>query len=334
MMKLALLVVFLVVATYAKTVIKLDQASLRQSFLEFQRKFNRTYETQEEANKRFAIFTENMNTAQHLNELNPRASFGVNLFADISKEEFRKTHLNNGYDKNHKRAPAKTVFPKRNLTAVGIKVTPNPTNFDWGSAGVITPVYDQGQCGSCWAFSATETIESYYALAGGALTGLSMEQIVDCDTTDGGCNGGNTNTAYDYVESAPGIDSYQSYPYTAGGGQSGQCSYQSSTVTTVTNYNSVNGEDGLYQQSSTAGPVSVCVDASSWQSYSGGVLTSCGSDIDHCVQLTGYTSYGQSGAAWNVRNSWSTSWGTNGYIYIAIGQDLCAIGDDATIVQT
>jgi len=196
----------------------------------------------------------------------------------------------------------------------------------------VTPVKDQGQCGSCWAFSATETIESYWALAGNTLVGLSEEQIVDCDTNDGGCNGGNTQTAYQYVYSAGGMDTESAYPYNGGGSS---CNFDASgVVAKIQNQgSSIDGEDGIYSQTSTAGPVSVCVAASTWQNYQGGILTSCDTQVDHCVQLTGYYNYGQSNAYWNVRNSWGADWGESGYIWVAIGQDLCQIGDDATIVQ-
>jgi len=162
-----------------------------------------------------------------------------------------------------------------------------------------------------------------------------MEQIVDCDTTDHGCEGGMPTNAYNYVQSAGGIDSYSSYPYTAEGGQSGSCQFNAANVVTnVASQSSINGETGLYQQASTAGPVSVCVDATTWQSYKGGVLKSCGTSVDHCVQLVGYANYGKSGSYWIVRNSWGTSWGESGFIWIAIGQDLCDIGDYGTIVST
>jgi len=169
------------------------------------------------------------------------------------------------------------------------------------------------------------------------MTELSMEQIVDCDQTDQGCSGGYPANAYKYVQSAGGLDDYNDYQYTAGNGQAGQCQFNSGDVVQGTgNFQagSIDGESGIYSQCSTTGPVSVCVDASQWQYYNGGVLTSCGNQIDHCVQLTGYANYGQSGAYWIVRNSWGTDWGENGFIWIAIGQDLCSIGDYATVVTS
>jgi len=162
-------------------------------------------------------------------------------------------------------------------------------------------------------------------------------KVVDCDTTCYGCSGGWPYLAYQYIQGAPGQELYSDYPYTAGNGQSGNCQYNSAdVVASNSGYTSINGESGIYTQlsSSNGGPVSVCVDASSWDSYSGGILTSCGTSVDHCVQATGYYNYGTSGAYWNVRNSWGADWGENGYIWIAIGQDLCDIGDYATVVTS
>jgi cathepsin F len=332
-MKLLVVLVMLAVAAMA---VPPNFVVDKARFMDFMRKYNKKYDTKEETQKRFGIFQESLRRADAHQKLNPRAKFGVTKFSDLTPEEFKASYLTSRVKENFQKPPAKD-FSKTVSLPKTVDCQPDPTNFDWNSCNVVTPVYDQGQCGSCWAFSATETIESYYAIAGYPLTELSMQQIVDCDTSgsDQGCNGGFPTGAYQYVESAGGLDSLQQYPYTA---EDGSCQdNQQDAVATVTNYNSVNGEDGLYQQSSTSassggGPVSVCVDASSWQDYSGGVLTSCGDDVDHCVQLTGYAQYGQSGAYWIVRNSWGTDWGQNGYIWIAIGQDLCSIGDYATVV--
>jgi len=303
----------------------------RQEFLQFQRKYNKVYKTHDEFQKRYKIFEENMVIARDLTVKNKgSARFGATIYSDLSKEEFASMYLMKNFTK--RTLPNAPMPPKRS----GLRATTDPTNYDWSSAGAVTPVKDQGQCGSCWAFSATETIESYWFLSKGQLPTLSEEQIVDCDTTDGGCNGGEPMTAYQYVVSAGGIESESAYPYTAGSGQSGQCAFQSgSVVATISGGQQISGETGIYQQLSNpqGGPVSVCVDASSWQNYQGGVLTSCTNNIDHCVQATGYYNYGGSNAYWNVRNSWASSWGQNGYIWIAIGQDLCAIGDSPSIVS-
>jgi len=315
---------------------QLNELIARKQWSEFKVKYNKNYETAVEEAQRFQIFKQSLQRAAKLQAENPRARFGVTKFSDLTAEEHGKFYRmpNLKLSAFEKPAPKNFSMPaKANVRGC----SPDPTNYDWNSCGVITAVYNQGQCGSCWAFSATETIESYFALGGGQLTQLSMEQIVDCDTAgeDQGCNGGFPSGAYQYVESAGGLDPLSDYPYTAGEGESGSCQFNKQEVAaTVSSYASVDGESGLYSQSSSSsgGPVSVCVDASSWQDYQGGVLTSCGEDVDHCVQLTGYNSYGQSGAYWIVRNSWGEDWGENGYIWVAIGQNLCEIGSYATTV--
>jgi len=310
---------------------------IQNQFIAFQHKYNRVYATEDEYNRRFTIFVENLKIAEELTRQNQgTATFGVTPFSDLSREEFRRSYLNaavgNRTEWEQRRPPMKTEFPPVDYSHLGIPRA-DPTNWNWAAHGVVTGVYNQGQCGSCWAFSATETIESYFALAGHGLHSLSMQQITSCDGGSYGCDGGWTTSAYTYVERAGGIDSYSSYPYTSGDGNTGACHFRTKDrEARVTSYRQVSGESGLYHQASSTGPVSVCVDASTWQYYTGGVLSQCPNQIDHCVQLTGYANYGRSGAYWIVRNSWATSWGINGYIYIAIGRDLCAIGDMATVV--
>jgi cathepsin F/cysteine peptidase B len=306
----------------------------QREFIKFQRKYNKVYDANE-FQTRFNTFRRNMAIAEEHQNKNPKATFGVTKFMDLSEEEFAKYYLmpkNFTSFRRGPRAPTKTDFSQK-WTSKEHPLGADPNNWDWFTQGVCTPVYNQGQCGSCWAFSATETIESYYAIAGNTLTQLSMEQIVDCDTSDYGCNGGIPDNAYQYVENAGGLDSLSSYPYSAGGGQSGSCNPNSNYVATVSSFQNVNGEQGLYQQASTAGPVSVCVDASSWQTYQGGVLTSCTNNIDHCVQLTGYGNAGGGlSGYWIVRNSWGTDWGQSGFIWVQQGSDLCGIGDEASVV--
>jgi len=309
-----------------------NESSLRENFLKFQRKYNKVYANEAEFSLRFKNFKDNMAWSEQLNKENPLAQFGAGPFSDLSREEFARFYL----------MPKRTTWVKpppvdRSKAKRFLVNDPDPNNYDWSSAGVISAVKNQGQCGSCWAFSATETIESYWTIAGNQLPTLAPEQIVDCDTSDSACNGGEPSSAYNYVAEAGGLDTESSYPYTAGeSGSASTCNFQASSVAAkVSSYNSVSGETGLYQQMSSAsgGPVSVCVDASTWQNYNGGVLTSCGNSIDHCVQATGYMNYNSNGT-WNVRNSWGGSWGQSGYIWIQIGQDLCGIGDQATIVVT
>lgn len=201
-----------------------------------------------------------------------------------------------------------------------------PKEIDWRQKGAVTPVKNQEQCGSCWAFSATESIESCNFVAGNKLDVLAPEQIVDCDTTCNGCQGGLPSSAFQYVMGAGGQEWSKDYPYTAGGGQAGQCQFKKSDVAeTIRGWSYATqekSETAMMDAMATKGPLSVCVDASAWQFYSGGVMqpSSCGTQLDHAVQAVGYTSQ-----YWIVRNSWGESWGEQGYIRLAYGQNTCGV---------
>jgi len=292
---------------------------IMDAFKSFQIKFNKTYSDDAEWGKRMGIFAQNiektsMQNTHHL-LLGGEAVFGITKFMDLTPEEFKSTYL--------------TYRPRNATTIERVEVTANGAladEVDWRTKGAVTDVKDQGQCGSCWAFSATEAIESYAFLAGQKLQELSPQQINSCDKTDGGCNGGNTESAFDYVVQAGGITTEDEYPYTSGTGRTGFCK-KSTPAVTITGYKSVStGEDNL-KTALNNGPVSVCLAADAFQTYSSGVLKSCPGQVDHCVQAVGYSS---SGNYWLVRNSWATEWGEEGYIRVEMGSNLCHIADDVT----
>jgi C1A family cysteine protease len=227
-----------------------------------------------------------------------------------------------------------------------------PTKLDWTeTSGSVSAVKDQAQCGSCWAFSATEGIESgLYHTTGQTSPSLSAAQIVSCDKDDGGCNGGDLPTAFDYVEGANGITTESDYPYSAGQkiGISGSCkSSQITPAVTVTDYKYAvspcesgtcknQDEDGLKAMLNTHGPLSICVNAEDWNSYSSGVASfKCSgayNKLDHCVQLVGYDTTAST-PYWKVRNSWGTSWGEKGFIRLPMGENSCGIADEAMYVK-
>jgi len=242
--------------------------------------------------------------------------------------------------------------PRNSIVPVG-EITPEmraaaPAKLDWTeTAGALSPVKDQAQCGSCWAFSATEGIESgVFQTTGQTSPSLSPQQIVSCDKTDGGCNGGDLPTAFDYVEGAGGLDTEDNYPYTSTWGFSGRCK-DSSPAVVVTDYKyavapceggSCSGvdEDGLKAALAQHGPLSICVNAETWNDYYGGVFTeSCSgsyNSLDHCVQLVGYDTTAST-PFWKVRNSWGTSWGEGGFIRLPMGVNACGIADEAMYVK-
>jgi hypothetical protein len=239
--------------------------------------------------------------------------FGVTPFSDLTPEEFKASYL--GYKPSN--------ATKTYVTLNG----PVANDIDWVSKGAVTPVKDQGECGSCWAFSATAAIESYAHLAGKGLKVLSAEQINQCDKEDGGCNGGNTESAYEYVKCAGGIELDSDYPYTSGGGRTGRCKFNSGRIAvSISGYHSVRRGESALKSALNEGPASLCLAAQSWQDYEGGILEKCDNEVDHCVQGTGYSG----SSYWRIRNSWGTRWGERGFIRIAQGKDLCKVSDDTT----
>jgi len=299
----------------------------RQEFADFKVLHNKQYKDQDEEDQRFDIFCKNTLRAHHLNMGASRGSnveFGVTKFSDLTREEFSKFL---GYKRDD----------NKDLTGIqdGAKRIKDsfaaPETMDWRDHNptVVTPVYNQGQCGSCWAFSATENVESQWALAGNTLTELSVQQIVDCDKVDDGCNGGDTTTAYEYIIKAGGLDTKTSYPYT---GTNGRCTFKSADVAakiTSWEYAGKGNETAMVDFCAANGPVSICVDASNWDSYKKGIYpaSSCGKQLDHCVLIVGYN---LPGGYWIVRNSWATDWGIDGYIYLEYGHDTCGLATEPT----
>jgi C1A family cysteine protease len=299
------------------------QASLADptsdAFARFVVEFNRTYASKSDYAYRQSVFAENLVKINKQNEehllLHGTAVFGITRFADLTTEEFKSRYLTS-------RPP---VVDDKERVVLDV---PRAKAVDWRSQGVLTPTKDQGQCGSCWAFSATAAIESFAKIAGKPLTVLAPQQIVSCDKVDGGCQGGWPHNAYDYVKGAGGMETENAYPYTSGRtGQTGNCQFDRSKIAyTLTGYTSVAQGESHLESALNVGPVSVCVDANNWSSYRGGILSSCGRSVDHCVQAVAYTA-----DYWVIRNSWGSGWGEDGgFMRIKRGSDLCLISDYVT----
>jgi len=279
---------------------------------------------------RLNVFKSNLQLVQNYNEQEGTPIYGLTKFMDLTPDEFRSQYLMPKGKIQHK--VAETV-PLPEATDV-------PVRFDWNDKKAVTPVYDQGQCGSCWAFSATEAIESQWFLAGHTLVSLSPQQIVDCDQGRGdqGCNGGDTPTAYAYVIAAGGMDTMTDYPYT---GEDDSCAFKSAeiaaSIKSWTYITQNKNETEMQVKLLANGPLSICVDAESWQFYIGGVIGDlCGDSLDHCVLITGYDDayvdwVGETVQIWKIRNSWGADWGEDGYVYVERGYDLCGVADEVTI---
>jgi len=293
---------------------------------------------------RLSTFTSNM--ADATSRTTAKATYNQTKFSHLTSTEWG--NLLHGFHSHAKRSVGTTVYRTTEAAETPsiskrTTYTPNSVNWNWCTdANACTGVYDQGlYCGSDWAFAAIATIESYWYLAGHTLTSLSMQQLLDCDTGDYGCSGGDPGTAYAYVGGASQlVDSYSSYPYASAGGNSFGCAYNSANgVASITSSTTLTAsETAIYEHLSAVsptnggGPVSVCLDASTLQNYVGGLITDCGTTPNYCGVVVGYGNYGQTDPYWIVRFSLGTGWGESGFARIAIGSDLCMISDMATYV--
>jgi C1A family cysteine protease len=296
------------------------------------------YRDEMETVGRFAAFKKNLKLAEERNNAEGGANnkkggakHGITKFMDLTTDEFRRMHT--GFQPAPESLKKKLIVKDHrapsNLTA---------SSIDWNAKGALTPIKNQGQCGSCWAFSASEQLESDFFLQEGELKELSPQMIVSCDTTCMGCNGGNPINAWDYVHTYGGQDSKSSYPYTSGTTQqTGTCGAKESSkiedVTSALGYlisNKPSMESNMLKQMSQS-PMSIVVDAELWQTYQSGVITSasgCGTACDHAVQATGYNAEGN---YWIIRNSWGTDWGNDGFVYVEYGANVCGLTTQAAI---
>ena len=265
--------------------------------------------------RRHAIWQANKKYVDEHNEnLSARVGFTValNEYSDLDAAEFAKQLT--GYRSRPNRRPALKMF-----VATDAKI---PSSVDWRTKGYVTGIKNQGQCGSCWAFSATGSLEGQHFNATGKLVSLSEQNLVDCSGKEGneGCDGGLMDDAFKYVEKK-GIDTEASYPYVA---RDEKCRFKPSNVgSTCSGYTDIDSEDekALTQAIAEVGPISVAIDAShnSFQLYSSGVYyeQACSqTELDHGVLAVGYgTDDGKD--MYIVKNSWGTSWGMQGYIYMS-----------------
>jgi len=324
-------------------------------FSQFIVRYNKTYTATERA-QRFQIFQDNLKIIQRQNQNSKSAKFAVNKFSDLAREEFEKTYL---LPKHSAKGVARACSQYASRPPVFSKKVKRdlPTTWDWrknggrNNAGVVTPVKNQQQCGSCWTFSATGNIEGLWAMKGNLLTSLSEQLIVDCSKAccnmppygpvcNAGCNGGFQWSAFYDIMSWGGLQTEQDYPYT---GYDGQCKLNKNKVMApIKNYTCISSTTGPADEEDMRayiyknGPIAIAMDAGLLQSYSSGIIDpwfpnwECDpTALDHALLIVGWGEdenwIGETTPYWIVKNSWSTEWGINGYFWIARNENLCGI---------
>lgn len=325
-----------------------DASAVDAHFLAWKGKFNKVYESPEETLLRRSIFKKNLDRIQKHNAAKTSSFWmGANKFADLTVEEYRNLYLSKNV-KHIDTSAAMAQFQQEVDTELSAPLNPkNPVALDWRNKNVVAEIKDQGQCGSCWTFSAVATMETANAIKTGLVVELSEQQILDCSDTpqygNQGCDGGDMRMALQYVLDVGFIESEYLYPYQE---NQGTCmAAKNNRAASISGYfNVTTACDVCLENTVQNGTVSIGIDASqdSFQLYAGGVYDepACSStDLDHGVAIVGYDS-SQDPPYWIVKNSWGTDWGDNGYIYMQKAAtpsssdphyNMCGVSTEATL---
>jgi C1A family cysteine protease len=315
------------------TVPALSMVSHAETWATFKATYRKTYTVEEEAS-RFDIFMANLRIIEAENRAQGAEVKGITKFADLTAEEFKARYLmNTPRNKTEALKPwdgkctACVRFPEQ-----ATLLAAPPTDYDWTEHGAVTPVKDQGQCGSCWAFSTTGSTEGAVFVSGKPLPSLSEQQLVDCDFIRAGgpslgCNGGDMKSAMEWIGKNNGLCTESAYPYVSGDTKTNgpcqkTCSIVSGSDISTTVSVSANSDNAMMTALAQQ-PVSVAIEAdqSSLQLYKSGVFTgTCGTNLDHGVLLIGYGT--MNGLDYYImKNSWDVTWGSQGFMYMARGLD-------------
>jgi hypothetical protein len=296
-------------------------------------RFQKEY-TAEEHPRRLAAFRASIARVRE----SENSAHGLTKFSDLTPEEFSARYLRRAAKETEADAPewdgqctACKRFPElRNYTG---------TALDWTQMGAVTMVKDQGQCGSCWSFGTTGDIEGVWFLAGNTLTSLSEQELVSCEKTDDGCNGGLQEDAFPFIIKKGGIAAEKAYPYTSGKGKTGKCkaTKERPIAAKISKWNKVSstskGEADILKQLPQVGPITIGIDAGPMQDYDSGIdnpkkCKSSRGALDHAVLVVGYgTENGKD--YWKIKNSWAADWGEQGYYRIVRGVNKCGLAMDA-----
>lgn len=327
-------------------------ADAEAKFREFRYKHLKSYASASEESLRFENFVANMKKAKEMESSNPLASFGATRFADMSEAEFASLYLNEGefFRRAIALRDAKTVEEQKGLlmkdsstssallatAPLADRLATQNTRIDWREKGAVSRVKDQGPCGSCWAFSTTGNVEGAWVAAGNTLAPLSEQFLVSCVSTNRGCGGGLMDNAYAWLlEHRRGeMITEEAYPY-AGTHVTPHCKSDEeldklAVGAVITGYTHLEESEDTLAAYVAKHPIAIAVDATSFQTYRGGILTNCISrQINHAVLAVGFDTQHMP-PYWIIKNSWGPNWGESGYVRIAKGSNQCLVTAYAT----
>jgi xylem cysteine proteinase len=294
------------------------------TFPEWMEEQGKSYATVEEERYRELVFIKNKFLIDERNQKRSHITLGLNQFADVHPLEFGARL---GYQ------PTEKMLRGSHAAPISYNQGPLPSNVDWVAKGAVTPVKNQGQCGSCWSFSSTGAVEGAWFLHTGDLVSLSEQQLVDCSGPEGnqGCNGGMMDQAFEYIIKNGGLCSEAAYPYISASGTSNSTCHVCEAIAHISSYVDVQPKNETALMAAVAQqPVSVAVEADGldWQFYMGGVVTdACGTNLDHGVLVVGYGTDAVAGDYWTIKNSWGPTWGEQGYIRLGRGSKFAPAGE-------
>jgi C1A family cysteine protease len=299
-----------VVLVLAVAVTAVTQREAEDQFVEFVARYSKNYATTEVL-QRFSNFKATLQEIERHNAANLTWTMGVNEYADMSYDEFAAKMLT-GFD-------AASVQYDPSAPVREYKGEPLPNDVDWRTSGAVSPVKNQGSCGSCWAFGTTGAIESANKIKTGQMVLLSEQQLVDCAGSSGnqGCNGGLPSSAYNWIR-ANGICSAADYPYT---GRDGTCKKTCKPVVRISGATNVGKTEAAHQAAVTQQPLSIGIDATQLKNYKSGIFQGpCGTSLNHAVLTIGWTA-----DSFILKNSWGTSFGEQGFFRFARNKNLCGM---------
>jgi len=321
---LAVLVAGLVAGVAATDILRPTEGQYQWLFTKWVQQHNKQYE-HDDFFYRFTVWKNNFDAINAFNANSNNASYtlAINHLGDLSSSEFKQYYL--GY-----KPVRRSYIRSQNVADVADRVD-LPTSVDWRTKGAVTPIKDQQQCGSCWAFSTTGSLEGAFQISTGKLVSLSEQELVDCSDSYGneGCNGGLMDDAFEYVIDN-GLCTEASYPYTAADGSCKSSCTNAINKGDLSGYKDLPTDESKFQAAVAQQPVSIAIEAdtTAFQFYFSGVFdnSGCGTNLDHGVLIVGYGTDSSSGKDyWIVKNSWGSSWGEKGYIRMVRNKNECGL---------